>query len=83
MLEFFNEIEFDLMIFTDIVRKYPGKPIMGVLIQAEAEGAFRMRRSATELRIPVYDEAERLVEAYTALWKHASMGAARGPATNH
>ncbi|MHA1697649.1 MAG: CoA-binding protein, partial [Promethearchaeota archaeon] len=75
VLEFFHEIEFDLMNFSEIVKKYPNKPIMGVLIQAEEDGAKRMRIAATELGIPLYNEPERLVHAYKIMldfFKHVS-----------
>ncbi|MHA1792652.1 MAG: CoA-binding protein [Promethearchaeota archaeon] len=69
ILEFFHEIEFDLMLFKNIVEKYPDKPILGVLIQAEMDGAQRMENAATILKIPIYKEAERLVKAFSLLYK--------------
>ncbi|MBD3188226.1 hypothetical protein GF325_15430 [Candidatus Bathyarchaeota archaeon] len=72
VLEFFHEIEFDLMILEPIKEKYPDKPIMGVLIQAEEDGANRVLEAATELKIPVFHEPERMVKAFALLhefWK--------------
>ncbi|GAI94356.1 unnamed protein product, partial [marine sediment metagenome] len=52
-LEFFTEIEFDFNIYSSILETYPNKPIITILIQAEKEGAKRVIKSATELKIPV------------------------------
>lgn len=71
VLEFFQEIEFDLKIFQNLLLKYPGKPIMGVLIQAEEDGAHRVMKAATGLKIPIFTEPERLVKAYSLLCKFA------------
>ena len=73
VLEFFNEIEFDLMIFQDIIQKYPNKPIMGVLIQAEQDGASRVKQAATALSIPIYEEPERLVKAFSLLYRFSQL----------
>jgi acyl-CoA synthetase (NDP forming) len=69
VLEFFNEIEFDLATFKDVLGRYPDKPIMGVLIQAEEEGATRVKKIATELKIPIYSAPETLVKAYSLLYR--------------
>ena len=67
-LEFFIEIEFDFHIFEKIVKTYPNKPIITILIQAEREGAKRVLKSASELKIPVFEnEVERAVRAYKLL----------------
>ena len=67
-LEFFIEIEFDFNIFEKIIKKYPDKPIIVILIQAEREGANRVINSATELKIPVFEnEVERAVRGYKLL----------------
>jgi acyl-CoA synthetase (NDP forming) len=67
-LEFFTEIEFDFNIFERIKTKFPDKPIICILIQAEKEGRERILRIATDLRIPVFiDEIERGVRAYRYL----------------
>nr|MDO8114290.1 hypothetical protein [Candidatus Sigynarchaeota archaeon] len=71
VLEFFNEIEFDIRIFKDIIARYPRKPILGVLIQAEEDGANRVIKAATSLKIPIFTEPERLVKAYSLLYKFA------------
>ncbi|MHA1730240.1 MAG: CoA-binding protein [Promethearchaeota archaeon] len=69
-LEFFSEIEFDFDIFSDIKKKFPNKPIIVVLIQAEKEGRERIIQAATELNIPVFiDEVERAIRAYSAFIK--------------
>ncbi|MFX0098803.1 MAG: CoA-binding protein [Candidatus Hodarchaeota archaeon] len=67
VLEFFHEIEINISIFGNLVKKYPDKPIMGVLIQAEKEGGNRLMKSATKLKIPIFKEPERLVKAYSLL----------------
>lgn len=68
-LEFFIEIEFDFNIFEKIVKTYSNKPIISILIQAEHEGAKRVLKSASELKIPVFEnEIERAVRAYRALY---------------
>lgn len=70
-LEFFTEIEFNFTIFENIKKKFPNKPIIAVLIQAERDGAERVRKIATELQIPVFvDESERAVKAFAALLKY-------------
>jgi acyl-CoA synthetase (NDP forming) len=69
VLEFFQEIEFDFRIFADLLAKYPNKPIMGILIQAEEDGAHRVVKAATSLKIPIFTEPERLVRAYSMLYK--------------
>ncbi|MBN2154374.1 MAG: CoA-binding protein [Candidatus Lokiarchaeota archaeon] len=71
VLEFFHEIEFDLRIFKDLLANHPGKPVMGVLIQAEEDGAKRVVRAATEMNIPIFSEPERLVRAYAMLHKYS------------
>ncbi len=77
VLEFFQEIEFDIGIFADLLARYPSKPIMGVLIQAEEDGAHRVVKAATSLRIPIFNEPERLVRSYSMLHKFSM--AARAP----
>ncbi len=67
VLEFFHEIEFDLSIFEEVLARHSDKPIMGVLIQAEEDGASRVVKAATKLRIPIFSEPERLVRAYSTL----------------
>ena len=72
-LEFFTEIEFDLNIYSSLINKYPNKPIITILIQAEREGAKRVRKSATELKIPVFEnEIERAVRGYRLLYDYYS-----------
>ncbi|MHA1820903.1 MAG: CoA-binding protein [Promethearchaeota archaeon] len=67
-LEFFSEIEFDFDIFKNLKEKFPNKPIIAILIQAEKEGRERIYESATELMIPVFeDEVERGIRAYAKL----------------
>ncbi len=67
-LEFFSEIEFDFSIFETIQQKYPDKPVIVVLIQAEKEGSERLIQISNELHIPVFvDEVERAVRALHAL----------------
>lgn len=67
-LEFFSEIEFDFDVFKEIKKKYPDKPIITILIQAEKEGRERIISTASELEIPVFvDEVERAIRAYSAL----------------
>lgn len=67
-LEFFSEIEFNFNIFEGIKEKFPDKPIVVVLIQAESEGASRIVELATQLHIPVYiDEVERAVRGLQLL----------------
>lgn len=69
-LEFFSEIEFDFDVFDQVKKRFPQKPIIAILIQAEKEGRERIIDKATELRIPVFvDEAERAIRAYSALYK--------------
>ncbi|MHA1718062.1 MAG: CoA-binding protein [Promethearchaeota archaeon] len=68
-LEFFTEIEFNFSIFEAIKQKYPDKPIICVLIQAEKEGAARILEIGTKLHIPVFiDEVERAVRALKSLF---------------
>jgi acyl-CoA synthetase (NDP forming) len=68
-LEFFNEIEFDFNIFSNIKKSYPEKPIITILIQAEHEGAKRVVKTASELRIPVFEnEVERAVRGFKLLY---------------
>jgi acyl-CoA synthetase (NDP forming) len=72
-LEFFTEIEFDFNIYSSIVSSYPTKPIITILIQAEHEGAKRVTNSATELKIPVFEnEIERAVRGYRLLYDYYS-----------
>jgi acyl-CoA synthetase (NDP forming) len=72
-LEFFTEIEFDFNIYSSIVNAYPTKPIITILIQAEHEGAKRVTNSATELKIPVFEnEIERAVRGYRLLYDYYS-----------
>lgn len=68
-LEFFIEIEFDFNIFDKIKRAFPNKPIIVILIQAEHEGAKRVIKTASELKIPVFEnEVERAVRGYKLLY---------------
>ena len=63
-LEFFTEIEFNFTIFEAIKEKYPNKPIICILIQAEREGASRILEIGTRLQIPVFiNEVERAVRS--------------------
>ena len=72
-LEFFIEIEFDFNVFQKIIKNYPDKPIITILIQAEREGAKRVFKSASELKIPVFEnEIERAVRAYKLLFDYYS-----------
>ncbi|MCP4762213.1 MAG: hypothetical protein GY870_10555 [archaeon] len=72
-LEFFSEIEFDFEIFKEIKEKFPNKPIITVLVQAELEGVKRIVRCATKLQIPVFiDEVERSIRGYSALLQYYS-----------
>ncbi|MFX0073497.1 MAG: CoA-binding protein, partial [Candidatus Hermodarchaeota archaeon] len=72
-LEFFLEIEFDFNIFESIKDNYPNKPIITILIQAEREGAKRVFKSASELKIPVFEnEIERAVRGYKLLYDYYS-----------
>lgn len=69
-LEFFIEIEFDFSVFETIKNHYPDKPIITILIQAEREGAKRVLKTASEIKLPVFDnEVERAVRAYSLLYK--------------
>jgi hypothetical protein len=69
-LEFFHEIEFDFNIFEKIKFTYPEKPIIAVLIQAEQDGAKRVIKTASDLKIPVFNnEVERAVKGYKYLYK--------------
>ncbi len=68
-LEFFIEIEFDFNIFDKIKKTFPDKPIITILIQAEHEGAKRVIKSASELKIPAFEnEVERAVRGYKLLF---------------
>ncbi len=68
-LEFFIEIEFDFIIFDKIKKTFPDKPIITILIQAEHEGAKRVIKAASELKIPVFEnEVERAVRGYKLLY---------------
>jgi len=72
-LEFFNEIEFDFIIFKNIKKKYPKKPIIAILIQAETEGAKRVINTASDLKIPVFiNEIERAIRGYKLLYHYYS-----------
>ncbi len=72
-LEFFIEIEFDFNIFDSIRRTNPDKPIIAILIQAEHEGAKRVFKSASEIKIPVFEnEIERAVRGYRYLYDYYS-----------
>ena len=72
-LEFFIEIEFDFSIFKSLKEKYPLKPIITILIQAEHEGAKRVMKSASELKIPTFDnEVERAVRGFRLLYDYYS-----------
>jgi acyl-CoA synthetase (NDP forming) len=69
-LEFFNEIEFDFNIFRNVQDIYPEKPIITILIQAEREGAKRVKNTASELKIPVFEnEVERAVRGFKLLYE--------------
>ncbi|MHA2006292.1 MAG: CoA-binding protein [Promethearchaeota archaeon] len=69
-LEFFVEIEFDFNIFNSIRKSYPDKPIIVILIQAEREGAKRVIKTASELKIPVFEnEVERAVRGFKILYE--------------
>jgi acyl-CoA synthetase (NDP forming) len=68
-LEFFIEIEFDFTIFEKIKYAYPEKPLITILIQAEHEGAKRVVKAASNLKIPVFEnEVERAVRGYKLLY---------------
>lgn len=72
-LEFFTEIEFDFNIYSSLLETYSKKPIITILIQAEREGAKRVIKSATELKIPVFEnEIERAVRGYKLLYDYYS-----------
>ncbi|MHA1272881.1 MAG: CoA-binding protein [Promethearchaeota archaeon] len=72
-LEFFVEIEFDFSIFKKIKEKFPNKPIITILIQAERDGARRVIKTASKLKIPVFDnEVERAVKGYKILYDYYS-----------
>ena len=72
-LEFFTEIEFDFNIYSSLLKTYPNKPVITILIQAEKEGAKRVIKSATELNIPVFEnEIERAVRGYRLLYNYYS-----------
>ncbi len=69
-LEFFTEIEFDFNIFDNIKKSYPDKPIITILIQAEHEGVKRVIKTASELKIPVFEnEVERAVRGFKLLYE--------------
>jgi acyl-CoA synthetase (NDP forming) len=71
-LEFFIEIEFDFNIFENIKKSF-NKPIITILIQAEREGAKRVLKTASELKIPVFEnEIERAVRGYKLLFDYYS-----------
>ena len=68
-LEFFAEIEFDFSIYSSLMLKHPDKPIIAILIQAEHEGAKRIISTASELKMPVFEnEVERAVRGYKLLY---------------
>lgn len=68
-LEFFIEIEFDIGIYASLKHKFPDKPIIIILIQAEHEGAKRLIKTANELKIPVFEnEVERAIRGYKLLF---------------
>ncbi len=72
-LEFFLEIEFDFGIFQKIQQDYPNKPIIAILVQAEREGSKRVLTTASELKIPVFEnEVERAVRGYRLLYDYYS-----------
>jgi acyl-CoA synthetase (NDP forming) len=72
-LEFFTEIEFDFNIYASLLETYPNKPVITILIQAEKEGAKRVIKAATELKIPVFEnEVERAVRGYKLLYDYYS-----------
>ncbi len=72
-LEFFLEIEFDFGIFQKIQQTFPKKPIIVILIQAEREGSKRVLKTASELKIPVFEnEVERAVRGYKLLYDYYS-----------
>ena len=67
-LEFFIEIEFDFNVFKSIKESYPNKPIIVILIQAEHEGAKRVIKTASDLKIFVFEnEIERAVRGFKYL----------------
>ena len=69
-LEFFTEIEFDFNIFNNIKQSNSDKPIITILIQAEHEGVKRVIKTASELKIPVFEnEVERAVRGYKILYE--------------
>ncbi len=69
-LEFFIEIEFDFNIFANIKKSFPNKPLITVLIQAEHDGAKRVIKTASELKIPAFEnEIERAVRGYKLLFE--------------
>ena len=69
-LEFFIEIEFDFSVFEAIKEQYPNKPIITILIQAEHEGAKRVLKTASDIKLPVFEnEVERAVRGYALLYK--------------
>lgn len=72
-LEFFIEIEFDFSIFEKIKTTYKDKPIITILVQAEREGSKRVMTSASELKIPVFEnEVERAIRGYKLLYDYYS-----------
>jgi acyl-CoA synthetase (NDP forming) len=72
-LEFFIEIEFDFNVFDIIKQRFHNKPIIVILIQAEHEGAKRVIQTASELKIPVFEnEIERAVRGYRYLLDYAT-----------
>ena len=65
-----TEIEFDFTIFSNIKKTFPNKPLIAILIQAEHEGAKRVQRTASKLKIPVFEnEVERAVRGFKLLYK--------------
>lgn len=70
-LEFFYEIEFDFNIYHSLLSKFPNKPIIVILIQAEHEGAKRVIKAASELKIPAFEnEVERAVRGFKLLYEY-------------
>ncbi len=70
-LEFFNEIEFNFSIFEQLKKKYPEKPIICVLIQAERGGQKRILEIADKLKIPVFvNEPERAIRGVRSLLQY-------------
>jgi hypothetical protein len=58
-------------VFENIQQQYPNKPIIVILIQAEAEGVARILNIATKLRIPVFiNEVERAIKGLSLLLEY-------------